>query len=211
MSEKRKQVKKEVLAALRNIFILIISIFFICTNLSIAKFFDFTDDPRIIWTVDIGIYNGILQIIFSIASYLINEKRLNIGVNIINKKEDSNELTIISDDSADKICLKINIKGKWRKLSGDLNIFFPHWLDIQTKSVPFLKIIDSENKCIIDLNNLMSSTTGYCNLKRSITFDILRNSDENNEDFIQANLNMSIFNKLFAIKFKNEGIKIKSK
>lgn len=211
MSEKRKHLNKEILAALRNISILIISILFIYKDLSIAKFFNFTDDPRLIWAVDIGVYNGILQIAFSIASYLINEKRLNISVFIINKKEDSNELTIRSDDSAEKICVKINIKGKCRKLSGDLNINFPYWLDIQTKSAPYLKIIDSENKCVIDLNNLMSSTAGYCELTRPITFDILRNSDENNEDLIQANLNMSNFYKLFVIKFKNEGIKIKSK
>jgi hypothetical protein len=209
MSERKKAVKKEIKSNIRSISILIISLVLINLDISIAKALDFTENDRIIWALDLGIYNGIVGIIFSIIGYFFKERKLYVEVSILNKKEDINELTI-NGKEPEKIYVKIHIKGKYKKLSTPIVIFFPHWIDFQTKPKPYLRVIEDENKCLIDLEYLISKKENIM-LTESITFDVINNSDEKNEDLIEAQWNLDRFTKFFKVDIENKGIKIRSK
>lgn len=209
MSERKKEIKKQIGTNIRTISILIISLILINSNISIAKFLNFTKNDKIIWQLDLGIYNAILGIIFSIVYYFFKERKLYVEVSILNKKEDVNVLTI-NNGNPEQIKVNMHIKGKYKDLSAPIVIFFPHWLDVQTKSKPYLRFVEDENKCLIDLNYLISKK---CNisLTESITFDIISNTDEKNEDLVEAQCNLGFFTKFFFVDIESKGIKIRNK
>ncbi|MFD9275321.1 hypothetical protein NX819_14715 [Bacillus subtilis] len=208
MNERKKQVKKELKANIRTITILAISLFLINKGISISTLINFTDNDKIKWTLDLGVYTFVLNFIFSLLIYLYLDNKLYCEVSLLNKKEEFNELTIRDTDPED-IFLKIELKGKCRKLKRRMEICFPHWLDPQVKPRPYLEYIEDENKYLIDLNYFMGSKENVT-LKESITFNVLKNSDEKNEELIEASLKVSPFKKLI-VGFECKGIRIKLK
>ena len=90
----KSEVQTEIKRNLRAIAILIIVIVLINFNISLATLLNFTQDKKIIWTLDFGIYNILVSMIFSVIYYFYSESKLQIEIDILNKREDTNELTI---------------------------------------------------------------------------------------------------------------------
>lgn len=208
MTDKKEEIKSEVKRNLRSIAILIIVIIFIHFDISIAKLVNFTEDKKIIWTLDFGIYNVLVSMLFSIVYYFYKGAKLQIRIDILNKKEDTNEITI--RENPEEIYVKLNVEGRYKKISSKVEIFFPHWIDVQTKPKPYLSFDEDKNICLIDLESLILNKENVF-LTESITFDIINNSDEKNVDLVEAKLKLGLFTNFFKVVLKNKGIKIKSK
>lgn len=106
--------------------------------------------------------------------------------------------------------MKLNVEGKYKKFSSKIEIYFPHWIDVQTKPRPFLSFDEDNNTYLIDLESLILNKENI-SLTESITFDVLKNTDEKNKDLIEAKLKLGLFTKFFKVALENKGIKIKSK
>lgn len=208
MANKKEEIKSELKKNLRSIAILLLVILLINLGVSIAKIMNFTEDKKIIWTLDFGVLNILVSMIFSIIYYFYRGAKLQINIDILNKKEDTNEITIREDP--EKIYVKLNIEGKYRKVSSNIGIFFPHWIDVQTKPKPYLSFDEDKNTYFINLESLIKNKDNI-SLTESITFDIIKNEDEKNEDLIEAKLPLGIFAKFFKVGLENKGIKIKGK
>ncbi|MDR4888230.1 hypothetical protein RGU12_11775 [Fredinandcohnia sp. QZ13] len=204
----KKGIKSEIKRNLRTIAILIIVIILIYFDISITKLLNFTQDKKIIWTLDFGIYNILVSMLFSVIYYFYKGAKLHIKIDILNKKEDTNEITI--RDNPEEIYMKLNVEGKYKKFSSKIEIYFPHWIDVQTKPRPFLSFDEDNNTYLIDLESLILNKENI-SLTESITFDVLKNTDEKNKDLIEAKLKLGLFTKFFKVALENKGIKIKSK
>ncbi|PFX43526.1 hypothetical protein COL32_14435 [Bacillus pseudomycoides] len=209
MANKKEEIKKEIYRNLRSIAILIIVITLIYFDISLAKQFNFTKDPKIIWAFDFGIYSSLISILFSIIYYFFKGRQLHIELNILNKKEDTNEITL--RENPEKIHLKLHIEGKYKKVSSTVKIFFPDWIDVQTKPKPYLSFDEDKNTCFIDLECLILNKENVF-LTKYITFYILNNEEEKNlVDLVEAKLDLNFFVKYFMVNLENKGIKIKNK
>lgn len=209
MADKKKEIKSEIKRNLRSLAILIIVMTLIYFDVSITKLLNFTEDKKIIWTLDFGIYNILVSMLFSVIYYFYKGAKLHIKIDILNKKEDTNEITI-RGENPEEIYVKLNVEGKYKKFSSKIEIFFPHWIDVQTKPKPYLSFDEDKNTCLIDLESLILNKENI-SLTESITFDVLKNTDEKNEDLIEAKLKLGLFTKFSKVVLENKGIKIKSK
>ncbi|MGJ9386102.1 hypothetical protein [Salipaludibacillus sp. CF4.18] len=207
MADKKEEIKSEIKRNLRYIAILIIVIIFIYFDISITKLLNFTD-KKIIWTLDFGIYNILVSMFFSVVYYFYKGAKLHIKIDILNKKEDTNEITI--GGNPEEIYMQLNVEGKYKKFSSKIEIYFPHWIDVQTKPKPYLSFDEDKNTYLIDLESLILNKENI-SLTESITFDVLKNSDEKNIDLIESKLKLGLFTKFFKVGLENKGIKIKSK
>ncbi|KRE04418.1 hypothetical protein ASE46_27510 [Bacillus sp. Root239] len=208
MANKKEEIKSELKRNLRNIAILIIVISLINLGVSTAKIINFTEDKKIIWTLDLGILNILVSMIFSVIYYFYKGAKLQVKIDILNKKEDTSEITL--RDKPEQIYTKLNVEGRYRKLGSKIEIAFPHWIDVQIKPKSYLAFDEDKNTCFIDLESLISNKDNI-SLTESITFDVINNHDEKNEDLIEAKLKLGWFSKFFKIGIENKGIKIKSK
>ncbi|WP_332633124.1 hypothetical protein [Halalkalibacter flavus] len=208
MADKKEEIKSEIKRNLRTIAILIIVIILIYFDISITKLLNFTEDKKIIWTLDFGIYNILVSMLFSVVYYFYKGAKLQIKIDILNKKEDTSEITI--RENPEEIYVKLNVEGKHKKFSSKIEIFFPHWIDVQTKPKPYLSFDEDKNTYLIDLESLILNKENI-SLTESITFDVLKNTDEKNKDLIEAKLKLGLFTKFFKVVLENKGIKIKSK
>lgn len=211
MANKKEEIKSEVKKNIRSIAILIIVLALICYNFSLAKLFNFTENQRIIWAFDVGIYNILVSMLFSFIYYFYRGRKLQINIDILNKKEDTDGITL-RGENPEEIYVQLNIEGRHKKFSSKMEISFPHWLDVQIKqnSYSYLSFDEDQNICLIDLEKLLLNKENV-SLTESITFDIIKNSDEKNEDLVEAKLELGLFTKLFLVGLENKGIKIKTK
>ncbi|UAT31986.1 hypothetical protein K7T73_07135 [Bacillus badius] len=208
MGSKKEDIKKEILSNVRNIIILILAIILIYFDISIAKSLGFTEDKRIVWALDFGIYNSLISVTFSVVNYFIRQKKLYINVELLNKEEDVNEITL--KETPKEIYVKIQIEGTRKNIPSNMQLIFPHWVDFQTKPQPYLTINDTENKCLIDINYFISNKDNI-SLTTSITFDVISNDDEKNEELMESKLKLGFLAKCFRIQLQNKGIKIRNK
>lgn len=204
MNERKKQTKKELLNYFRTILTLVISLFLINQGFSITE--NFTENEKIEWTLDLALYTFLINGIISLCK--IYTIALNCEVSILNKKEKFNGITM-RGEVPEKILLELKLEGKPMKLKNKLEVAFPHWLDIQESSLPkpYLTFLENENKFLIDLNYFMDHKQNI-NLIENLTFDIIRNSEEANEEVVEPHIKMIFFKKLF-FRFKCKGITIK--
>ncbi|MFK4353830.1 hypothetical protein [Bacillus sp. RC92] len=208
MADKKEEIKKEINRNLRSIAILIIVIGLIYFDISIAKYLNFTQDPKIIWALDFGIYNSLISMIFSVVYYILKDKKLQVEINILNKKEDTNEITL--RENPEEIYVKLHVEGKYKKISSKIEIVFPDWLEVQVRPNSYVSFNDEKNMCLIDLESLISQKENIC-LTKSVTFDIINNEPEKNTDLIEPKLAISLWAKFFKIDLQKKGIKIQSK
>ncbi|MCU5582469.1 hypothetical protein OCF65_18705 [Bacillus toyonensis] len=208
MADKKEEIKKEINRNLRSIAILIIVIGLIYFDISIAKYLNFTQDPKIIWALDFGIYNSLISMIFSVVYYILKDKKLQVEINILNKKEDTNEITL--RENPEEIYVKLHVEGKYKKVSSKIEIVFPDWLEVQVRPNSYVSFNDEKNMCLIDLESLISQKENIC-LTKSVTLDIINNEPEKNTDLIEPKLAISFWAKFFKIDLQKKGIKIQSK
>lgn len=208
MADKKEEIKKEINRNLRSIAILIIVIGLIHFDISIAKYLNFTQDPKIIWALDFGIYNLLISMIFSFVHYILKDKKLQVEINILNKKEDTNEITL--RENPEEIYVKLHVEGKYKKISSKIEIVFPDWLEVQVRPNSYVSFNDEKNMCLIDLESLISQKENIC-LTKSVTLDIINNEPEKNTDLIEPKLAISFLAKFFKIDLQKKGIKIQSK
>lgn len=208
MADKKEEIKKEIYRNIRSIAILAIVITFIYRDFSIAKYLNFTEDKRIIWALDFGIYNSLISILFSVIFYYFKDRKLQVEIDILNKKEDTNEITLREDP--EEIYVKIHVEGKYKKISPKIEIVFPKWLVVQTKPKPYLSLDEDKNTCLIDLESLITGRENVC-LTKSITFDIINDEPEKNTDLIEPKLELSYLTKYLKVNLQRKGIKIQSK
>ncbi|MGG4548358.1 hypothetical protein ABER02_11250 [Rossellomorea marisflavi] len=208
MVRDKEVLKKEIRSALRNVSILILSLVIINLGFSIASLFKFTD-KRLIWTLDYGFYSIVLSVLFTIIHYRFLQKKLIIDVNIQNKKEEINQITI-NDDEYGEINIKLHISGKYKKISKPLEIIFPYWIDFQLRPKPYITEYDDENRCEIDLNYLVKQKKNV-SLNETISFEVISNQSGKQDDVIEAVCNFNLFQKVMHFHIKNQGIKIKNK
>jgi membrane protein implicated in regulation of membrane protease activity len=208
MVRDKENIKKEIKSALRNISILLLSLILINCGLSIASIFKFTE-IRIVWTLDYGFFSILLSVLFTIIHYFMNRKKLYIVIDIQNKKEEINQITINDKDHA-QINMKVHIDGEYRKLSKPVVVTFPYWIDFQLKPKPYIKELEDQNKCEIDLDYLIKNKKKVL-LNETITFDIISNDSDKRDDLIEVNFPYSVWQKLFQVHTKSVGIKIKNK
>ncbi|WP_427127939.1 hypothetical protein ACQCPQ_31060 (plasmid) [Priestia megaterium] len=209
MANKKDEIKSELKRNIRSIAILIIVILLIHFGVSITKIINFTQDKKIIWTLDFGIFNILVSMAFSIIYYFYKGAKLQLKIDILNKKEDTNEITL-RERNPEQIYVKLNVEGRYRKLGSKVEIAFPYWIDVQVKPKHFLAFDEGKNICIIDLKRLISNKKNI-SLTESITFDVINNEYEKNEDLIEAKLELGLFTKFFKLGLENKGLKIKSK
>ena len=208
MANKKEEMKSELKRNLRSIAILIIVIFLINIGVSTAKIIHFTEDKKIIWTLDLGILNILVSMAFSVIYYIYRDRKLQVKIDILNKKEDTSEITL--RENPEQIYVKLNVEGRYKKIDSKVEISFPHWIDVQIKPKPYLAFDEDKNTYFIDLESLISNKENI-SLTESITFDVINNHDEKNEDLIEPKLKLGLISKFFKIGIENKGIKIKSK
>lgn len=208
MVKDKEILKKEIRSAIRNIGILITSLILINLGFSVSYLFKFTDQ-RVIWTLDYGFYSIVLSVLFTIIHYSILQKKLFIDVNIQNKKEEINQITI-NDKEYGEINIKLHIKGKYKKLDKPFEIIFPYWIDFQLRPKPYIKEFADENRCEINLDYLINMKKNV-SLNETITFDIISNEPGKQDDVIEAVFGYSFYQKVINLHIKNQGIKIKNK
>lgn len=208
MVKDKEIIRKEIKSAIRNISILLISLVIINLGFSIASLFNFTED-RLVWTIDYGFFSIVLSVLFTIIHYCLIQKKLFIEVNLQNKKEEINKITITHTEFAE-IKLMLHIKGEYKKLSKPIIIVFPYWIDYQLKPKPYIKEYDDENKCEIDLDYLIKNKKDIL-LNETIIFDIISNIPGEQDDVIKVLINYGYFKEFFLLHIKNQGIIIKNK
>ncbi|UAK17541.1 hypothetical protein [Sporolactobacillus terrae] len=208
MNSRKKILKQELLKTCRNFSILLISLILIHYGWSISFILGWNSTDKESWSLDIGAFNLILSAIFSLIYFFYRLCKLHIVINIINKKENSNSITLVNQKN-DQICVKIQIIGRRKKLA-PIIIYFPDWLDVQVKRQSYIEFYQDENKCMIDLEQLITKQKNI-NQTRLITLDIINNTDDENAELIEAQCRMNWFQKLFQIEFDNCGINIKNK
>lgn len=208
MLDKKKELKSEVNKNIRTIVIVALSILLISSGFSLAKILNISNDPKVIWGFDFGIYNAIFSIIVSVITYIVRLRKLFIQVEILHKKEDVNEIKLTEDP--EEIYVKIQIQGSYKKILTPLQIKFPHWIDPQSKPKPYLTFNESDNIFLLDLEKLISGSKNI-DKSESITIDIISNTDEKNTDLVESQMDIGFIRKWFSIDFENKGIKIKRK
>ena len=208
MLDKKKEMKKEIQKNLKNIVVLGLAVILINLNISITTWMNFTENQKIIWTLDLGIYSALFSIIFSVINYLVKLQKLHINVELLNKPEDVNELKI--GENPRSIRLKITLEGKCREISAPLEVKFPEWLDVQFKPSKYREFDTEHNKVSIDLNYLLAQKK-YIKKTDSITFDLIANSEEKNEELVDVDFKIKWYRKWFSINFESNGIHIKVK
>lgn len=209
MANKKEDIKSEVKRNLRSIAILLIVLLLMHLGVSITKITNFTEDKKIIWTFDFGILNTLVSMLFSFIYYFYKGRKLQIKINILNKKEDINEITL-RERNPEEIYVKLNVEGRYKKFSSKVEISFPHWIDVQIRPKHYLTFDEEKNTCHIDLKSLIANKDNI-SLTESITFDVINNDNDKNEDLIEAKVKLGLFAKFFKIGIENKGIKIKSK
>ncbi|PFZ73689.1 hypothetical protein COL72_08430 [Bacillus toyonensis] len=208
MLDKKKEMKNEIKKNLKNIVVLGLAVLLINLNVSITTMMNFTTNSKIIWTLDLGIYSALFSMILSIINYFVKVQKLHINVELLSKPEDVNELKIGEEPRA--IRLKITLDGKCREILEPLEVNFPEWLDVQCKPSRYLIFNETSNKAIIDLNHLLAQKE-YIKKTESITFDLIANSEEKNEELVDADFRIKWYKKWFSINFESKGIHIKVK
>ncbi|MDI4570443.1 hypothetical protein [Bacillus altitudinis] len=204
MNETKKQIKKELLTNIRTILTLVLSLIFINQGWSIAEFLWFTKNEKIAWTLDLALYTFLINVIISLCKIITF--RLDCEVSILNKKENFSAITV-KEANPEKIFIELKLEGKPIKLKNNLEIAFPHWLDIQVTPKPYLTFKENENKYLIDLNYFIDHKQNI-KLTEKLTFDIIKSSDEENEEVVEPFIKVSLFKKPF-FRFKCKGITIK--
>lgn len=118
-------------------------------------------------TVSVAIYTAFLNIILL---YLLS-KRTSVKVNITERKDQSNKISLTDKPRATEI--KIVVRGNLKKINGTIEVTFPKWVDVMTKGSPDL--MQSENdsqKYIIDLSGIVENSDSEVSL---FYFDITMN------------------------------------
>ncbi|MER1260604.1 hypothetical protein NQS41_10065 [Bacillus sp. C3(2022)] len=205
MIEETKQIKKELKTYIRPFAVLFLSLKLINSGFSISYLTNFSDNDKIIWTLDLATYTLLINILFTCFKLLYLKYRLHCEVHILNKKEEFNEITLRDTTPAD-ISVKIDLKGRRWDFKNKLEICFPSWLDTQVKPTPYIQ--EEQNKYLIDLNHFTSSK--YVKCTESITFNVIKNTDENNTALVEAYLKINWLKRLF-LGFESKGIRIKLK
>src|SRR5690625_354649 len=198
MIDSKKSVKRELNRNIRSISILIIVIVFLYFEWSITGLLRLELSERLIWAIDFSVYSALLSIIFSIIYYLSIRNKVYIKAEILNQKEESSSITLNSD-MPERVRLVIDIEGKSRFIPSELKIALPHWIDIQPKPKPYVFDQNENNICIIDINYLIKDKVNV-KLTDSITIDLIRNTDEENKEAVEAVLELGLFTRLFFIK-----------
>lgn len=104
-----------------------------CGMFQITKYFLTFSDKKWHITVSVAIYTALLNAIFL---YIISKRTL-ISVEIMERKDKSN--TIKLSDKPRAIAIKVVARGNLKKISGDIVITFPKWIDVTPKGSPDLK------------------------------------------------------------------------
>ena len=118
-------------------------------------------------TVSVAIYTAFLNIIL----LCLLSKRTSVKVNITERKDQSNKISLTDKPRAAEI--KIVVRGNLKKINGTIEVTFPKWVDVMTKGSPDL--MQSENdsqKYIIDLSGIVENSDSEVSL---FYFDITMN------------------------------------
>lgn len=118
-------------------------------------------------TVSVVFYTAFLNI----TLLCLLSKRTNVKINITERKDQSNKISLTDKPRATEI--KIVVRGNLKKINGTIEVTFPKWVDVMTKGSPDL--MQSENdsqKYIIDLSGIVENSGSEVSL---FYFDITMN------------------------------------
>ncbi|WP_068983848.1 hypothetical protein [Lysinibacillus xylanilyticus] len=175
---KKEDLKKELFSYFKNFTVLLLVSIPLSLGISVTKSITKIEDKRVIWFIDLGIYNLIALIIVSFVVYWFISKRTKLTISIHYTKERLRELKINSKKNK-RIIFEVNIEGNYKDLPEKIIIVFPNWIDTQPKRSKDLIFNDSENKYEIDLLKMINDT-GKITEKRNFEIDLIGNEDVNN-------------------------------
>lgn len=206
MFDKKDAMKQEVKRNIRSLLILIIVVSILYKEWSIIRLLNINMPERMAWALEFGAYSAICSIIFSIISYCVIIRKLFIRIEIINQKEKLGSITL-NDESYERINIKIDVEGKKKNVPSEIKIVFPYWLDIQLEPKPYIREEVERNICYIDINYLIRNKDKI-KLTEYVPIDLIKNTDEKNQERVNATIELGIRNKLFKIDYKSKGIDI---
>lgn len=201
---KKEDFNKELYSYLKNLTVLLLVSIPLSLGISVTKKITKIEDKRVIWFIDLGIYNFIALIIVSIVVYWFISKKTKLTISIHYTKEKLRELKINSKKNK-SIIIEVNIDGNYESLPEKIIIIFPKWIDTQAKKSEDLIFKDSENKYEIDILKMFYDT-GRITEKRNFEIDIIGNEEVNNFVSIKPTI-ISSKNRLMTV-IKKDGMKI---
>lgn len=201
---KKEDFKKELYSYFKNFTVLLMVSMPLALGISVTKSLTKIEEKRVIWFIDLGIYNLIALIIVSVVVYWFNSKKTKLNISIHYTKERLRELKINSKKNK-RIIIEVNIDGNYKNLPEKIVIIFPKWIDTQAKKSKDLIFIDSENKFEIDLLEMINDT-GKITEKRNFEIDLIGNEEVNNFVLIKPSIISS--KKRLMTFIKKDGMKI---
>lgn len=201
---KKEDLNKELYSYLKNFTVLLLVSIPLSLGVSITKSITKIEDKRVIWFIDLGIYNFIALLIVSIVVYWFISKKTKVAISVHYTKERLRELKINSKKNK-RIIIEVNIDGNYESLPEKIIIIFPKWIDTQAKSSEDLTFNDSENKYEIDILKMINDT-GKITEKRNFEIDIIGNEEVNN--FVLINPTIISSKRHIMTFIKKDGLKI---
>lgn len=183
---KKDEFKKELYTYIKNFIVLLLVSIPLSLSFSLTKLIFKIENEKVIWFIDLGIYNFIALLLVSYINYKIQSKRTNLVIKCYYSKEKFKKI-ILNCTENKSIFLEISIEGFIEKIPEKITLKFPDWVDAQTKRKNYLTIFDNENKYEVNLRELFNDT-GKITQKRTIQFDLIGNETLNQSALIDPKI-----------------------
>ena len=171
--------------------------------------FNYTANEDIVLLMDIFIYLCAVKILIFLLVSIFYSRKMRIEIKILNFREKNNSINVGFSDYS-KMVFDISIVGRKKRLpKNSLIVAFPTEITVQIKANDVI-IPVKKNTYQICIDKLINSDENI-NLHREDFFDLIVDYDEVNntiDDTVRCNLKQSMFEVLFSIYYKCEGIKI---
>ncbi len=209
MTELKKDIEKEFRNYLKNLIVLIFTIIPLYFEISLAEKFINSQNDKLLWFMDLGIYNFIFSIIVSTIMYFYSSLKTTIDIKLF-YTEDKLKNVKIKHNENKKIILEITAKGKRENIPAEIVLNYPDWLDMQIKGRPYLTSLDEHNQYVFNLKKMFNQQKEI-NQTKEIAIDLIGNgnAEEKNKIEIIPELIKGNRNPLRRIKFQGLKIEIK--
>ncbi len=150
-----KEILKELKKKSFNMIVLIITGLMIL-NFSFFSFFILDEDyERLVWTLDLALFNFIVSTILTLIFWGINSYRTEVIMSVKNSREKSDKITIIKGYE-NKIQCELSLRGKSKYLNRDTSISFPDWISPQVNASPYITVNRRINGFDIDIEKMLN-------------------------------------------------------
>lgn len=204
----RRKIAKGIKNKLIDTLVVLTSGLLIYWNISFVSYF-IKDNEKLIWMLDIALFNLIVSVCFSILIYFYISNRTEIFISIKSKSEDVNKISL-EHQIHREIYIEIKIKGKSRLVNENVSVSFPRWVNAQTKPQDYIEFNNEINGFLIDLSKIAQSQKTI-DVQDTVTILLITNTSDYKSSKVTIEKDpISIFKKLY-FKVYSEGIEIINK